>query len=454
MNSNGSRQHLDRPLIPDSPRRGALLLLVAVSMVGLMGMMALAIDAGMLYRRKHIAQKAADAAAKAGAIEIYRERTDSVFASPRSEATRNGFTHGVGGREVIVTWPSPGPSPFNGAYYVKVEVRDTVPTIFARVLGRFKVPVTAVAWGGVTGAAQNCILALDPDVSDALIVQSGGHVFANDCNVAVNSNSNQALCVTSSQQGSLTATSVSVTGLVDTGCGGTITGTLSTRQPAAADPLSSVQLTLADTLSNSLASCKGGVYDENLSKYVATATINPSVGAGAVGAYCGGLNIAKSGATLTLNPGIYVIRGGGFNVSAGASVQGNGVAIINLNPPPPTSPGKFSPINIAGDGTVNLTAMTTGTLAGIVFYTPRNQGDPGKVQLNTIHSSATAVIGGTMYFPDQELHIGSGNGPNTSLTITGGITAGVINFSADSYVNVTGTAGGAPGGVRRASLVR
>lgn len=464
MNSSSSPQRLRRPLNSHESRRGALLVLVALSMVGLMGMMVLAIDVGMLHRKKRIAQMAADAAAKAGAIEIYRDRTDSVFASPRSEATRNGFTHGIAHREVIVTWPSPGPSPYSGNYFVKVEVRDTATSIFGRLLGRPTVPVIATAWGGVTGGAQTCILALDPDDRDALIVQSGGHVITSNCNVAVNSNNTQAMCVTGSQGGSLSGTpppQISITGYYDTSCSGTVTGTVSTAQTAASDQLASVVPTLADTLSNSLGTCEGGVYDEHRNDYAVNVTLNPSVGVnGTNKAFCGGIHIQGSGQTLTLNPGIYVVRGGGFTMTSGGSVVGTGVTIVNLNPPPPEKVSKFQPIDISGSGTLNLTAMTTGTFAGIVFYTPRLQGGaPGVVQLNRVHSSANVVITGAMYFPDQPLEVGSGNSgacvtTSTCLDITGGITAATLNFAADSYVTVHGSAGGAPGGVRRASLVR
>ena len=86
---------------------------------------------------------------------------------------------------------------------------------------------------------------------------------------------------------------------------------------------------------------------------------------------------------------------------------------------------------------------------------PRGQGGaPGVVQLNRVHSSATAVIGGSMYFPDQQIEVGSGNNPSTSLTINGGIVAADINFAADSYVHVLGFAGGTPYGVKKASLVK
>ena len=440
---------------PGSNRRGAILLLVAISMIALMGLVVMAVDGGLLQRQKRIAQLAADAAAKAAAIEIFRDRTDSVVASAVSEAARNGFVNGVGGRAVIVTWPSTEPG-FSGSNYVQVQVRDTVRTIFASIIGRLSVPVNARSVGGVTGTTQSCVTAMDPTSRNALIVQSQGHLDVDGCHISVNSNNSQAACVTSSGQITGT-TSLSITGQYDSKCDALGTNvTLSQGQPAASDPLASVTLLATDTTAQDVSACIGGAYLPHQFDIVAPQTINPSVGAGGVGSYCGGINVTGAG-VLTMNPGIYVIRGGGFNTSSGGSVVGNGVAIINLNPP--TGAGinvnKFGPINIAGNGSVNLTAMTTGTLAGIVFYTPRNRGGaPVVVQLNRIHSSATAVIGGSMYFPDQQLEVGSGNNPSTSLTINGGIVGGIINFAADSYVHVLGFAGGTPYGVKQASLVK
>jgi Predicted membrane protein (DUF2134). len=425
-------------------------------MVGLMALMALTIDGGLLQRQRRIVQLAADAAAKAAAIEIYRDRTDSIIASAVSEATRNGFTNGVNGHAVTVTWPSTEPG-FSGNQYVQVLVRDSVRSIFAGVFGRARTPVTARAVGGVTGTTQSCVTALDPNSKDALIVQSQGHLDVDGCKIAVNSTDPQAACVTSG--GAITGTtSISVAGQYDSKCdalGANVT--LSQNQTPVADPLQSVTLLATDTTSQDVSACIGGVYDEHQFTLTSNTTLNPSVGAGGVGAYCGGITAAKSGVMVTLNPGIYVIRGGGFNISAGGSIQGNGVAIINLDPPTGTPVNKFGPINIAGDGSINLTAMSTGTLAGIVFYTPRCRADVcnGAIPpLNRIHSSTTAVITGSMYFPDQRLEVGSGNGPNTSLTINGGIIGGKINFAADSYIHVLGFAGGSPYGVRQASLVK
>ena len=436
----------------NSNRRGAVLLLIAISMIALMGIMVMALDGGLLQRQRRIAQLAADAAAKAAAIEIYRDRTDSVVASAVSEATRNGFTNGVGGRVVIVTYPSTEPG-FSGNQYVQVQVRDTVRTIFASILGRPRVPVNARSVGGVTGTTQSCITALDADDRNALIVQSQGHLNVDGCNISVNSNNTKAVCVTSS--GQITGNvSISITGQYDSKCdalGSNVT--LSQGQPAAADPLQSVTPQVSDTAST----CIGNKYDEHQFDFAANGSVNPSVGAGGVGAYCGGIHVAKSGVTLTMNPGVYVIKGGGFDTSSGGSVTGSGVTIVDLNGPSEfgLGAGKFQPISIQGVGVANLTPMTTGTFAGIVFYTPRGQGGaPVTVQLNRIHSSATAVIGGSMYFPDQQIEVGSGNGPSTSLTINGGIVAADVNMAADSYVNVLGFAGGTPYGVRQASLVK
>ena len=62
-------------------RRGAVLVLIAVVSTALMALLVLVIDGGLIQHQRRVAQLAADAAAKAGAIEILRSRTDSVIAS-------------------------------------------------------------------------------------------------------------------------------------------------------------------------------------------------------------------------------------------------------------------------------------------------------------------------------------------------------------------------------------
>ena len=52
-------------------RRGAVIVLVAVALAVLIGVAALSVDGGHLYQSRRKLQTAADAAAEAGAIELF-----------------------------------------------------------------------------------------------------------------------------------------------------------------------------------------------------------------------------------------------------------------------------------------------------------------------------------------------------------------------------------------------
>src|SRR4051794_26411610 len=84
-------------------RSGAILPLVAVTLVAMMGVTALAIDGGAIQQHRRLAQNAADAGALAGAQEILRTHSQSVaFAAADTAARRNGYVDGVNGAHVIV----------------------------------------------------------------------------------------------------------------------------------------------------------------------------------------------------------------------------------------------------------------------------------------------------------------------------------------------------------------
>ena len=76
------------------------------------------------------------------------------------------------------------------------------------------------------------------------------------------------------------------------------------------------------------------------------------------------INVTAS-ATLKMNPGVYVIAGGGFAVNGAASVTGTGVTIYNAGSNYNGGPGStFGGITIDGSGKVTLSAPTTGAYAG------------------------------------------------------------------------------------------
>ena len=83
---------------------------------------------------------------------------------------------------------------------------------------------------------------------------------------------------------------------------------------------------------------------------------------GNLGTTSTGYTVSVSGTgQLTLNPGIYIIKGGGFSVSGGARVTGNGVLIYNAGSNFPGTGGTFGQVVLSGNGNISLTPMTTGT---------------------------------------------------------------------------------------------
>ncbi len=131
-----------------------------------------------------------------------------------------------------------------------------------------------------------------------------------------------------------------------------------------------------------------------------SATIGPAT-AGGVYVLCSGLSVSGTGTNLTLNPGIYIIDGGSFNVSGTSTVTGSGVTIILTG-----SGSSYGTVNISGGTTTSITAPTTGATAGIAFY-----GDRSGPTTNTSSFSGgtTQNITGAIYFPTQKVDYSGGS---------------------------------------------
>src|SRR5260370_28000080 len=74
-----------------------------------------------------------------------------------------------------------------------------------------------------------------------------------------------------------------------------------------------------------------------------------------------------------LNPGNYILVGGGLTTQdANSNIAGSGVFFYNTFGATDKGLQAYSPINIAATSTVNLTAPTSGTYTGILFFEDRN----------------------------------------------------------------------------------
>jgi hypothetical protein len=137
---------------------------------------------------------------------------------------------------------------------------------------------------------------------------------------------------------------------------------VTTKAPYVADPYASVP-------APSVGSCSSGSGSE----------LNP-------GTYCG---LTLQG-NVTLNSGVYVISGGTLKINASANVTGTGVTFFLTN---------GATLQINGNATLNLSAPTSGSYKGLVFYGDRTQA----TAKNTINGTASSNITGAIYFPSQEV---------------------------------------------------
>jgi hypothetical protein len=146
----------------------------------------------------------------------------------------------------------------------------------------------------------------------------------------------------------------------------------------------------------------------------ASQTIGPPTPNGSV-IYQGGINVQKG--TLTMQPGIYILEGGGLTVANGASVQGTGVMIFNTGTAGPGTGGGAGAINIQGGATVSLTPPTTGTYTGISIYQDRAVTQNGTI--NFINNSIS--IQGAIYMVNAQLHFQGQQPTNPNPSIIGSV---------------------------------
>jgi Flp pilus assembly protein TadG len=404
--------------------RGAMLALVALGMIGLMGMLVLTLDAGFLHRQRRMAQTAADAGAQAGAIEIFREHRDSAIAAAYSETSRNGFANGVNNVAVTVNNP-PVSGPHNGdTLFVEVIVQQSLATFFGKVVNKASVSISPRSVAGVVSPVAGCMYVLDPTASKALEIKSDGDVIADNCEIVVNSNSSTAVSV-SNNGSTLDAASIAISGGYTLGSGATISPDPQTGVPATPDPLAYL------TMPAIPATCD--YFDKTVSGG-ATETLSPGV-------YCGGLNVQNNLTVANLNPGLYILRGkqgaNSLNIQAGATINstGTGVTFIITS----DSVGNYGPVNFQSGSFVNLSATAspaTNFSLGILIY--QDPAAPSDIW-NIFHSSTTLTLNGTLYFPTQYVELG---GSGADISITGGIVAKKIKVQSDGTVNLSVGGGG------------
>ncbi|MGE5504578.1 MAG: hypothetical protein ACM31L_09160, partial [Actinomycetota bacterium] len=313
------------------------------------------------------------------------------------------------GSVIAVRYP-----PTTGAYAgnssaVEVVVSRQQALLLANVfLSSQTVAARAVAKMGTPG--DYCVLSLDPHQGVAVDVTGSATINLANCGVVANSDSAQAISVSGSAD--LYAKYVQAVGGYDvSGSGNMVVDSVITGASAVADPYASLAIP-----------SYGGCTKNNYTSH-GTETLSPGV-------YCGGMSF-NANTNVTLSPGTYIVKGSTFKVNGQATITGSGVTIILTG-----SSGNYAQVDINGGATVNLSAPTSGTYAGVTFFQDHNAPSGGD---NKFNGGANMQVNGVMYFPNQEVDFSGNN--STAANACARIVARLVKFTgnADMGDKCTGT---------------
>jgi hypothetical protein len=419
-----------RPVGLSRRRRGAVVALVAICLVALLGVVVLVLEAGRLQDMKRQAQKTADAAALAGAVDLFinynqnqgLDLTGTAALSAQTEATNNGFQNGANNNVVTVTVPGQTPLQSDAAIvddqgklkrgYMEVTIVAPQPQFFSTIWGvqNLSVKARAVARGKFT-AADPGILLLEPSAAHALDDTGNGNiVVTGGGSVIINSNNSMAATLTGN--GSVQSKQANVTGQnpgYTTSGGGQFLGlngmpqNPNTNVPPTPDPFANLPVPPQPGVSPDASTARNYSGGADL-------TLRP-------GDYPNGIKATGSG-NIILQPGIYYLDGGSLAITGqgGISVAqpgspgytaspdtGSGVLIYNA------STKNSDTVQLAGGGSMSLQPPTIGPYTGITIF--QNRSSPAPVQIT---GNGSANILGAVYAAGAQLQV-TGNGGLNAL---------------------------------------
>jgi hypothetical protein len=425
-------------------QRGQMMVLTAFAIVAMLAMCGLVYDIGHTWAIQQEMQAAADAAAKAGADEIANQVTANVTSAATYDATQNGFTAGNSSNGVKVNSvtinnpPKSGPNQTQNTY-VEAIINSSVSTPFLSVLGVSTIPVTTRAVAK-PNPAPICIQTLDGSAHHSLVIGDNSSsdiitVNALTCDVYSDSSNNDPIgthggrCLHSLQ--------------IFTDQGSADDSDCMTPWPVQTD-----SPPVSDLLAGTAEPTVGGCTFSTVQKITTSTTLSQGV-------YCGGIETCNGATcpanpanaiTITFNPGLYVINGGGINIGPAFSA-GSG---SSSTPPPP--PGGGSTSNACGDWSpsgmsepvpnTGTTANVTLTGSGVTFYNTGTSATFAPISIfATANSSLSAPtsnsgggIEGMLFFQDRA------QGSCAINLIYGGTYTGTFYFEP-SIIGFGGTAG-------------
>jgi len=375
--------------------------MIALMMPILVGFIGLGVEVGLWFQNKRDLQTIADAAAIAGAYEAMESDATSTTITTEStnDATRNGYT--VASHTISVSNP-----PGSGSYTadtgaVEVSMTSAVSLLFAGNLmsaSSLSIGARAVATSAPSGD-EACVLALGTSEARSVNLSGGASVSMDGCQVASNSSESDAVYV--SNNSSLAVDCVSTVGQVD----GTEDITLSTCS-SVNENTSTITNPYADlTVPDDAKVCD---YNSNVtvgSDRDFTAADDDLNGDGYV-VFCGNLSI-NAGTTVTFEDDLVIsLNGSDLSINGGANVSGSSVTVISTGSG--SNQNGWGSVSINGGGTVAMTAPTSGTWAGILFFQDGDAVSNSNLDF-TFNGNSDTEFTGVIYVPNNDVSFTGGN---------------------------------------------
>lgn len=372
--------------------------MTALSMPVLIGCAGLASDTIQMVFIKRVLQRQANSGALAGAFALSQEK--NIAATVTADLARNrSFAFAI--TPVIENAPTAGAYAGNTRAVRVALASDKRFPFLSLFMGTQRISVEASA--AVVGLGEHCALALD--TGNVSGVTAWGSTTL-DLNCGIMSNSISANSVIAGGSSTVKASPVAAVGGVPDSsnyASGTERFPYSVPQ---ADPFAGLPLPAIGSGNSS------GDVKSNQTK-----SLSP-------GTYAG-MNIQG---TANLSPGIYYIDGGTLKINAQAVVNGTGVVFVLTSKNAASSPSTIAVADFNGGATLNLTAPTTGTYAGVLFYQDRRALDSGA---NKINGNSSSKLQGAIYFPKQEVQFTGNSGMNINCIK---LVAKRLDFTGNSKI--------------------
>lgn len=388
-------------------RTGGVAAVFAIVSPVLIGAMGLGAEVGYWYLSERKLQNAADVAAHAAALR--RNKGDNqAQLEPLAEYVVGQADVNMTQTAVAVNIP-----PTAGAYVedgnaVEVQLNQTVPRLFSAIYDNTPLQLSARAVATADAGGRGCVLALSETQAGAITITGSNSINLMQCDFISNGagasfemQGNGSVANANCVQAAGTATT---TANLTTTC-----ATLRENAGITPDPFA------AKTEPVLTGACQDGdIGKPNQSNSITPSEAHTS-GLSSI-RFCNGLSLKG---TVSLNPGLYMIEGGDFQINSNATINGTGVVFYMA-----------SDVEITFNGTaaINLTAPTSGTYNGMLFFGSRSATSIS----HRINGNSSTALNGAIYTPVS--HIDWLGNNSTGFTSCTQVVTDTITFSGNSSI--------------------